>query len=75
MQRALASITRITELTPIVGADRIDLARVAQWQCVVKKGEFQPGELAVYSRSTPCLPTTRPSFEAISNSSLLDERD
>ncbi|MDP3157590.1 MAG: RNA ligase (ATP) [Archangium sp.] len=48
MQRALASITRITELTPIAGADRIELARVAGWQCVVKKGEFRPGELAVY---------------------------
>jgi len=48
MHRALASIARITELSPIAGADRIELARVAGWQCVVKKGEFQPGELAVY---------------------------
>lgn len=48
MHRALASITRITELTPITGADRIELARVAGWQCVVKKGEFKQGELAVY---------------------------
>lgn len=48
MHRALASIARITELLPIAGADRIELARVAGWQCVVKKGEFKPGELAVY---------------------------
>jgi RNA ligase (TIGR02306 family) len=48
MHRALASITRITELAPIAGADRIELARVAGWQCVVKKGEFKVGELAVY---------------------------
>jgi len=48
MHRALASIARITELTPISGADRIELARVAGWQCVVKKGEFRLGELAVY---------------------------
>ena len=38
MQRALASIIRISELAPIAGADRIELARVAGWQCVVKKG-------------------------------------
>jgi len=48
MQRTLASIVRIAELSPIAGADRIELARVAGWQCVVKKGEFRAGELAVY---------------------------
>lgn len=48
MQRALASIIRISELAPIAGADRIEPARVAGWQCVVKKGEFKVGELAVY---------------------------
>ncbi|MFT3713067.1 MAG: RNA ligase (ATP) [Archangium sp.] len=48
MKRALASIARIAELSPIAGADRIELARVAGWQCVVKKGEFKLGELAVY---------------------------
>ncbi len=48
MHRALASITRVAELTPIIGADRIEVARVAGWQCVVKKGEFRVGELAVY---------------------------
>ena len=48
MQRALASILRIAELSPIAGADRIELARVAGWQCVVKKGEFRVGDLAAY---------------------------
>lgn len=48
MIRALASIARIADVTPIAGADRIELARVAGWQCVVKKNEFQVGELAVY---------------------------
>lgn len=47
-ERALASIARIAELSPIAGADRIELARVAGWQCVVKRGEFRVGELAVY---------------------------
>ncbi|MFZ5444470.1 MAG: RNA ligase (ATP) [Myxococcota bacterium] len=48
MKRALASIVRISSLSPIEGADRIELARVAGWQCVVKKGEFAAGELALY---------------------------
>ena len=48
MHRALASIARISDLSPIAGADRIELARVTGWQCVVKKGEFRAGDLAVY---------------------------
>lgn len=48
MIRTLASIVRIKGLTPIAGADRIELARVAGWQCVVKKGEFTPDALALY---------------------------
>ena len=48
MQRKLAFITRVTRLSPVPGADRIELASVAGWQCVVKKGEFKVGDLAVY---------------------------
>ncbi|MGV3620398.1 MAG: RNA ligase (ATP), partial [Archangium sp.] len=48
MIRTLASVARITDITPIAGADRVELARVAGWQCVVKKNEFKPGQLAVY---------------------------
>lgn len=48
MRRALASIVRIGSISPISGADRVELARVAGWQCVVKKQEFTPGDLACY---------------------------
>ena len=48
MQRKLASVVRVTAVTPIPNADRIELARVAGWQCVVKKSEVRPGELGVY---------------------------
>lgn len=48
MKRKLASAVRVAAVTPIANADRIELARVAGWQCVVKKGEVRPGELAVY---------------------------
>jgi RNA ligase (TIGR02306 family) len=48
MKRKLASAVRVTAVTAIANADRIELARVAGWQCVVKKGEVRPGELAVY---------------------------
>ncbi len=46
--RKLASIRRIKELSPIVGADRIEVATVDGWKVVVKKGEFQVGDLCTY---------------------------
>ena len=46
--RKLASIQRIWKMDPIEGADRIELANVLGWQCVVNKGQFQPMDLAVY---------------------------
>ena len=45
MQRKLASIQRIDALTPIDGADRIERAHVLGWTVVVRKGEFQEGDL------------------------------
>lgn len=46
--RKLASIQRITDIQPIDGADAIEVASVLGWKVVVKKGEFQVGDLAVY---------------------------
>lgn len=48
MERKLASVRRISKLAPIPNADAIEVATVDGWQVVVKKGEFQEGELAVY---------------------------
>ena len=42
MSRKLASIQRIWKIVPIEGADRIELAYVLGWQCVVHKGQFKP---------------------------------
>ena len=44
----LAEIQTINELTPIEGADRIELARVQGWQSVVKKGNFSVGDRIVF---------------------------
>lgn len=46
--RKLASIRRIAAVDPIEGADAIEVATVDGWRVVVKKGEFTPGELALY---------------------------
>ena len=63
--RKLASIQRIWNIEPIEGADRIELAHVLGWQCVVDKGQFKPMDLAVYFEVDSFLPV-RPEFEFLS---------
>ena len=46
--RKLATIRKIDAIRPIPGADAIECAVVGGWTVVVKKGEFAPGDLAVY---------------------------
>jgi RNA ligase (TIGR02306 family) len=48
MERKLASIQKVLEIQPIANADAIELAQINGWQCVVKKGEFQPDSLGVF---------------------------
>ena len=77
MSRKLASIQRIWKTEPIEGADKIELAYVLGWQCVVNKGQFKPMDLAVYFEIDSFLPI-RPEFEFLrassyKNSDLLGE--
>ncbi len=60
--RKLASVQYIHAITPIDGADRIELAHVLGWQCVVKKGEFKTGDRGVYFEIDSFLPV-REQFE------------
>lgn len=46
--RKLASIRRIADIQPIEGADAIVVATVDGWKVVVKKDEFNVGDLALY---------------------------
>ncbi len=66
--RKLASIQRIWKIEPIEGADRIELAHVLGWQCVVNKGQFKETDLAVYFEIDSFLPI-KPEFEFLRASS------
>lgn len=46
--RKLASVRKIADILPIENADAIEVAVVDGWSVVTKKGEYQPGDLAVY---------------------------
>jgi RNA ligase (TIGR02306 family) len=62
--RHLASIQKIDKLEPIEGADFIKKARVLGWILVVKKDEFQEGDLCVYFEIDSLLPQ-HPQFDFI----------
>ena len=66
--RKLASIQRIWKIEPIDGADRIELAHVLGWQCVVNKGQFQPMDTSAYFEIDSFLPV-KPVFEFLRSSS------
>ncbi|KAJ1408135.1 hypothetical protein B484DRAFT_456373 [Ochromonadaceae sp. CCMP2298] len=44
----LATVVRVLDLVPIAGKDQIELAVVKGWRCIVRKGEFSLGNLAIY---------------------------
>ena len=55
-QRALAYTARCGEISPIEGADRIELMKVLGWNVIVKKGEFTEGDLCVFFEIDSKLP-------------------
>jgi len=60
--RKLATVQRIASISPIEGADAIEVARVGGWDVVVKKGEFTAGDLAIYFEIDSWIPTALAPF-------------
>lgn len=65
--RKLASIQKILNLSSIPNADSIEVASVLGWKVVVKKSEFQVGDLVVYCEIDSILPD-KPEFEFLRKS-------
>jgi len=61
--RKLATIRRIDNLLPIEGADLIVTAVIDGWTVVVKKNEFDIGELCVYFEIDSFLPDGNPYWQ------------
>ena len=47
-ERELAYVVTIDAIEPIVGSDNCEAAIVGGWRVMVRKGQFVPGDLAVY---------------------------
>jgi len=62
MERKLASIQRIADLKAIEGANKIEVATILGWHCVVSKGEFKIGDPCVFFEVDSLLPV-KPEYE------------
>lgn len=78
--KPLAYIVKINDVTPIEGADKIELAHVLDYTVVVKKHEFSSGDLALYIEVDSVLPDgftseQKVTYEAIKDGSYFKGRE
>lgn len=59
-ERELAYVARVTEIVPIEGADRVEVAKIQGWTCIVAKGAFQVGDLGVFFEADSKVPEKEP---------------
>ena len=55
-ERALAYTVIIDSITPIEGADNIELAHVGGWNVIIRKTEYKPGDMAIFCEIDSLLP-------------------
>lgn len=68
--RKLVSIQKVSDVIEHPNADLLELAKINGWICVVKKGEFKPGDLGVYFEIDSFLPSSDERFSFLSKSFL-----
>lgn len=75
-ERQLVTIKQIDNISPIEGADRIEVARIGGWQVVVGKDEFKVGDNVLYFEIDSALPLddTRFAFLASRGSKLISDK-
>jgi len=61
-ERELAYVVNVDAIEPIVGSDNCEAAVIGGWRVMVKKGEFKPGDLAVYFEIDSKVDPENPAF-------------
>ena len=59
-ERELAYIVKIDSISPIEGADRVELAHVGGWQIMVRKNQFKANDYAIYFEIDSKVPEKEP---------------
>jgi RNA ligase (TIGR02306 family) len=49
-------VAKIDEIKPIPGADNIEQGIIGGWNCIIKKGEYQAGDLVVVATTDAVIP-------------------
>ena len=70
IMRKLVTKRVVDKLIPIEGADRIELAMIDGWSCIVKKGEFSVGDAGVYFEIDSFLPSTDTRFSFLGDNKV-----
>ena len=55
-QNSVCYVARINEIKPIKGADKIELAIVGGWNCVIQKGQYAEGGLVIVATTDAVIP-------------------
>jgi RNA ligase (TIGR02306 family) len=55
-QNSVCFVARINEIKSIEGADNIELGAIGGWNCIVKKGEYEAGQLVVVATTDAVIP-------------------
>ena len=58
--RQLAYVVIIDNILPIEGADRVEQAVVGGWRIMTRKGQFKPGDPAIYFEIDSKVPEAEP---------------
>lgn len=74
MSEHTADVIRITEIKTHPNADSLELTKAFDYECVIRKGDFKVGDLAVFFHPETCLDTTKPEFAFLAPKAKADGR-
>ena len=47
-ERELCYVVKVDDIQPIQGRDKVECAVIGGWTCMVRKGQFNKGDLGIY---------------------------
>lgn len=55
---SVAYVAKIDEIKEIIGADKIEQARIGGWNCIIQKGQYNVDDLVVVATTDAVIPVT-----------------